>query len=177
MQGYNILKQQQEGQPPVKRQWAEEALHYHRPLVEDGTVDYEFYYDPEAVMAHPMLDRLVFLLEPAGVRIHWLTDLQNERSGLKKENVFDEPDNRRGPAKLPLKEKAWNALRLTLKGDVVTLNLNGQDVYERKLEPTNLRTFGVFHWQDLTELRVRHVTIRGDWPKQLPTAADLFKTK
>src|SRR5262249_17430383 len=162
--------------PPVKRQWNEQALHYHRPLLEDGTVEYEFYYDPEGVvMANPVLDRLVFLLEPDGVRIHWLTDNQQERSTLKKENVTDEPSNRRGPAKLPLKEKAWNGLKLTLKGDVVTVSLNGQEVYERKLESTNLRTFGVFHWNDLGELRVRNVLLRGDWPKQLPAAAELLK--
>src|SRR5262249_46525471 len=48
MNGYNILKQQVgEGQPPPKRVWTEDAIHYHRPLVEDGTVEYEFYYDPD----------------------------------------------------------------------------------------------------------------------------------
>jgi tetratricopeptide (TPR) repeat protein len=166
-----------EGQPEIKRSYQQQAMHYHRPMIEDGVIDYDFYYEPDVTLVHPMMDRLTFLLEPTGVRIHWLTDNVHERTGLKPENVSDEPDNRRGPAKLPLKDKAWNHMRLTLKGDVVTLTLNGQDIYERKLESTNMRLFGLFNYADASEARVRSVTYRGDWPKQLPTAGELFKTK
>ena len=37
-------------------------------------IEYEFFYDPDKAMVHPMLDRFTFLLEPEGVKLHWLTD-------------------------------------------------------------------------------------------------------
>ena len=58
--------------PP--RCFPESAIYYQRPLLEDGAVEYEFFYDPDKAHVHPMLDRLVFLLEPDGVKLHWLTD-------------------------------------------------------------------------------------------------------
>ena len=110
-------------------------------MVEDGRIAYEFYYEPGKVMVHPALDRLAFLIEPDGVKIHMLTDGAFERNGLAGGNTRDEPENRRGPASVPLKPNAWNSLVLSLAGDKVTLELNGQAIYERSLEPTNQRTF------------------------------------
>ena len=90
---------------------------------------------------------------------------------LSADNAFDEPQHRRGGATLPLKVNAWNRVALSLQGDVVRLSLNGQLVYERPLEATNQRTFGVFHYADQTEARVRHIAWRGDWPRKLPPLA------
>ena len=83
-----------------------------------------------------------------------------------------EQKNRRGPEKLPLKENDWNRLRLSLKGDVASVSLNGEAVFERTLEPTNQRNFGLFRFADQTEARVRHVVYRGDWPKTLPSVEE-----
>jgi hypothetical protein len=152
----------------------ESLLQYHRPLLEDGVLDYEFYYEPGKVMTHPALDRLVFLLEPAGVKVHWLTDAQYDRTGRTAYNATEEKANRRGPAALPLQKKAWNRLQLALRGDRVTLRLNGVEIYERDLEATNQRVFGLFHYADETEVRVRGVTYRGQWPRQLPGDQELF---
>ncbi len=104
----------------------ESVLRYHRTLVEDGRIAYEFYYDPGKVMVHPALDRLAFLLEPDGVKVHRLTDGAYERSGLTADNARDEPECRRGPASIPLKPAAWNQLILSVTGDKVALELNGQ---------------------------------------------------
>src|SRR5262249_4978604 len=133
----------------------ESFLRYHRPLLEDGELEYEFYYDPSRTIVHPALDRLTFLLGPEGVKVHWLTDAQYDRSGLAPDNTGVEPGHRRGPASLPLKSQEWNQLRLAVSGDKVTLTLNGQEIYERELESTNRRTFGFFHYADESEVRVR----------------------
>lgn len=146
----------------------ERLLRYHRAMFEDGTIEYEFYYRAGAAHIHPALDRLAFLLEPDGVRIHWVTDGEFDRTGLPPGNVFDEPSQRRGPNKLPLTENDWNQLRLTLEGDTVSLYLNKQLIYQRELEITNQRTFGLFHYSDRTEARVRNVRWRGAWPRELP---------
>jgi len=136
-------------------------LKYHRPLLEDGEIEYDFYYEPGTTQVHPALDRLTFLLEPAGVRIHWLTDAQFDRTGLAPDNVFDEPARRRGPKTLPLKERDWNHVKLALKGDVASLALNGVEIYERPLEATNQRIFGLFHYASDTDVRVRTSRIAG----------------
>ena len=45
---------------------------------------YEFFYTPDgdAVMTHPALGRLAFLLQPEGVRVHWITDGDVDSTGL-----------------------------------------------------------------------------------------------
>ncbi len=150
----------------------ESLLQYHRAMFEDGAIEYEFFYREGESHCHPALDRLCFLLDPAGVRIHWLTDGAFDRTALAPNNASDEPQNRRGPQRLPLLPGAWNRLGVSLRGDTVQLRLNGQLVYERDLEATNRRAFGLFHYADRTEARVRNVTWRGDWPRELPPVAE-----
>ena len=151
---------------------AESLLRYLRPLVEDGTIDYEFLYKPGVHEAHPALDRLALLLDPSGVREHWITDYRYERTDLDPNNSVERPQNRRGTGGLPLKADDWNRVRLTLRGPVLTVNLNGQLVYERELEPANQRTFGLFHYRDRSEVRARNVVMRGEWPKSLLPVAE-----
>jgi hypothetical protein len=147
----------------------ESVLRYHRPMLEDGRIAYEFFYDPAGqVMVHPALDRLAFLLEPDGVRVHRLTDGAYERSGLAPDNILDGPENRRGPTSLPLEPGAWNRLAAEIKGDKLILELNGRAIFERTLEPTNGRAFGLFHYADATRARVRNVSYQGRWPRSIP---------
>jgi tetratricopeptide (TPR) repeat protein len=146
----------------------ENLLRYHRPLLEDGAIEYEFYYEPGKALVHPALDRLAFLLEPDGVRVHTLTDGAYERTGLAPDNRTTEPANRRGPATLPLAAGGWNRLKLVLEGERVSVWLNDTAVYQRALEPGSPRLFGLFHFADVTEARVRNVRYRGNWPRALP---------
>jgi hypothetical protein len=146
----------------------ERVLRYHRPMLENGRIEYDFYFDPGKVMVHPAVDRVAFLIDQKGVRIHRLTDGAFERGGLAPENTCDEPANRRGPGSVPLKAQSWNHLILRLSGDTVALELNGQPLYERRLEPENQRTFGLFHYADETQVRARNVTYEGSWPKAIP---------
>jgi hypothetical protein len=145
----------------------ESVLKYNRPMLEDGEIAYEFFHELGKVAVHPSLDRLAFLIEPDGVKIHWMTDAQYDRTGLAPDNVTVEADRRRGPDKPPLRSGEWNRLKLAMVGDVVTLTLNDLVVYERPIEPGNRRDFGLFRYADETEARVRNVTYRGQWPKVL----------
>ncbi len=146
----------------------ESLLQYNRPMLEDGTIVYDFFYDEGRVHVHPSLDRQAFLLEPGGVRIHDITDGAWDTTGTDPMNVHDEPGFRRGPGRLPLIANDWNRLKLNLACDTVQLTLNDELVFERNLERTNLRTFGLFHYSDQTEAKVRNVVWRGNWPKSLP---------
>ena len=66
-------------------------LSYFRPLHDGEVMTYEFLYEPGQVMVHPALDRLAFLLEPAGVKVHWMTAGSDSLSGLPADNTADEP--------------------------------------------------------------------------------------
>ncbi len=152
----------------VRGEGMEKWLRYHRPMVEDGTIDYEFFYQKDRVGVNPALGRLAFLLRPDGVHTHWITDGVHETSGLDPFNATFDPELQRGPDELPLREDAWNRLQLSVEGRTVRLSLNGEFIFERPLEATNQREFGLFHYADWTEALVKNVVWRGDWPKTLP---------
>jgi hypothetical protein len=67
-----------------------------------------------------------------------------------------------------LKENDWNELKVQLKGDTVSILVNGKLVASHTLEPTNQRRFGLFRFSDATATRVRNVIYRGAWPKDVP---------
>ena len=87
-------------------------------------------------------------------------------------NETVELKNRRGSGALPLKPGKWNHMKVAVKADVVSLELNGQQIYERTLEPGNRRIFGLFNYADQSESRVRRVVMRGDWPKTIAPASN-----
>jgi hypothetical protein len=141
------------------------VLQYHRPLLEDGEIQYDFFYEAGKTEVHPAMDRAAFLLTPTGIRLHYLTDAAYDRSGLSPDNSTPLPDSAKV---IPLKEKAWNTLKLALAGDLVTLTLNGEKVGTYQLEAINQRIFGLFRYRSETAARVKNVTHRGNWPKGIP---------
>ncbi len=167
----------EDGRQEMPRYFPESVVFYQRPFVENGAVEYDFFYDPEKALVHPALDRMTFLLEADGVKLHWLTDGRNDKSDVPFDNAKEEPASRRGPAKLPLKAKEWNKIRLVVADDTVTLFLNNTLVYERLIESTNQRLFGLFHYNDRTEARVRGLLLTGAWPREVPKESRLFEQK
>ncbi|MEQ9408942.1 MAG: DUF1583 domain-containing protein [Fuerstiella sp.] len=154
--------------PDLAGTHCEQAIFYHRPILEDGTIEYEFYYREGQLTAHPAIDRLCLLMTKQGVRVHWLTDGAFDRTGISPDNQTDEPENRRGPSQLPLRPDAWNRVTVSLTGNRLSLMLNRELVYERDLDPHNQRRFGIFHFADRSEVRVRNMVWSGDWPRELP---------
>lgn len=143
-------------------------LYYHRPLRDGDRLSYEFFYEPDKIEVHPSLGRLTFLLQPDGVRLHWITDTPfDDPTGLAHDNVVDVPQDCRGPQPVPLKPGEWNQATISLADDTAILALNGVEVYERKLQGTNGSFFGLFHWKDRTAVQVRNVVLTGDWPEKL----------
>ncbi|MFO1000864.1 MAG: DUF1583 domain-containing protein [Planctomycetaceae bacterium] len=152
----------------IDPEYREEAIFYNRPMLEDGTIEYEFFYRNGQMNTHPAIDRLCLLMKPDGVRVHWLTDGKYERTELAPDNEIIEPQQRLLPGTLPLMNEAWNKLRLTLQGDIIELSLNSKPVYRRQLESSNRRRFGFFHFAEQEDLLVRNVRWTGSWPKSLP---------
>ncbi|WP_372716509.1 DUF1583 domain-containing protein [Novipirellula sp.] len=155
--------------PELNGSFQESLLRYHRPMIEDGVISYDFFYREGEFEVHPALDRCVYLIGSDGVKVHWISDGRYERTGIDPANSLVESVNQRGDKTLPLKQKQWNHVELIVSGDVVNIQLNGALVFERKLEPTNLRTFGLFHYADSSAAAVKNIRWRGDWPKSLPS--------
>lgn len=146
----------------------ESLLQYHRPILEDGVIEYDFFWS-ETVAAHPSIDRTVFLLRPDGVHLHHITDSRWDRSSAAADAELFDAANQLVDS-LPLNANAWNRLTLAISGDDLQLSINGTAVFRQQLSEAGQRTFGLFHYSDQTELRVRNLRWKGSWPKHLPSA-------
>lgn len=156
----------------------ERLLQYHRPLFEDGHIEFDFLYRANQnqagqTTAAPAIGRLALLLQPDGVSEHWVTDGRFDRTSTKPTARERVGAHQRHPGKLPLLENQWNRVRLSIIGTQLSLHLNKDLIYQRELPATVDRKFGVFYFADESRLRVRKVTMRGEWPKQLPASSAL----
>jgi hypothetical protein len=154
-------------------------LRYSRPLRDGESVRYEFLYQPGAVIVHPSLDRLLFVLLPDGVQPIWTAD-PFPHDGFSREQEVDltlqEPGIRLGPEHLPLRPGEWNTAELVLENGTVRVKLNDLLVCERPLESSNSRQFSFFFYRDKTAAEIRNVVLRGNWPEKLSVdrMANLF---
>lgn len=147
---------------------SQSVIRYHRPLLDDESVTYEFFYQADQFEAHPAIGRMAFLLEPSGVKVHWLTAGPYEWTGLAEDNALLEPFNRRGPRPLPLKEEDWNTVRLERQNDRLTLSLNDETIYQRPLDFEGNPQFGIYRDRTKSSVRVRNAILQGDWPTEFP---------
>ncbi|MCA8986725.1 MAG: DUF1583 domain-containing protein [Planctomycetaceae bacterium] len=142
--------------------YSESLLRYIRPLTRGCSVEYEFWYETGKVDAHPALDRMVLFTTPTGVLLHWLTDSHHERTAVDPANATPVSNS-----PVSLKEADWNQARLTLKDQQAILEINGTTVCEIPLDERKFYPFGLFHYRDQTELRVRKILLHGNWPQKL----------
>ncbi len=148
--------------------FCESLLAYQRPLDSVGSIEYEFFYEPGKTEVHPALDRMVFCLQPDGVRIHWLTDGALDRTNVSPENLSELLPRQDAASPLPLQIGKWNKLTIAVNKQVAKLHLNGQLICDCDIDASNDRIFGLFHYADQTETRVKNITMRGNWPRTLP---------
>ena len=83
--------------------------------------------------------------------------------------------NRISIESLPLKFGEWNRMTVEISGDVIRLRLNETVIYESDIAVTNDRTFGLFHYCDQSDARVRNVVLKGDWPKTVSGCCTQWK--
>ena len=144
-------------------------LYYHRPLGDGDVISYEFLYEPGQVMVAPG-DRPPGVPPRAAGRQAALDDPGgNDLSGLPADNAIDEPANRRGPAPLPLEARPVERLEAGARGRSRSRSSStASRSYERPMEPTLGRQFGLFHYKDQTSSQVRNVVLKGNWPEPIP---------
>jgi len=151
----------------------ESLLQYYRPLVENGSIEFDYFYEPGVCDTAPAIGRMALLIEPDGVVEHWVTDGKYDRTGVRPDHRIHNAEYQKHTGTLPLKIEQWNHVRLELTADSVAVSLNEQLVYERPLVPLQNRKFGLFYFADKTETRVQQVVLRGEWPKEIPVESTL----
>lgn len=147
----------------------ESLLQYHRPLQEDGEIEYVFECSPTTIV-HPAIGRTVFILDPEGVKEHIVTNGIYGHTGPMPENTSVIPDNQlTTDVKLAY---GSNRLKVSVKGDDVLLTLNDETIYRKTLSSTlasgNRRYFGLFHYPGESSVCVQKVVYRGDWTTLAP---------
>jgi hypothetical protein len=162
---------QKQQEPPR----CEALVQYLRPLCDGEEISLEFYHEPGKFSLSPSLGRIAMLLSDTNVALHWVTaDPEGDWTGIDDRNrVVDEQAEQLKPIKL--RDNDWNQIVVRLDGEVVTLRVNGEDVYRRKWEAEAGRNFGLFHDPKKYHVRARNIRLGGDWPAKLPD--DLFETK
>lgn len=149
-------------QPHLTGTHNENVLRYYRPLAEDGELTYDFFYEPDRTHVHPVWGDVAFLLHPDGIRRHRFTNGRYDRSGA--DPVMSSELNEKNPVAVPLKPGQWNRCRLKIDGNVVLIHVNDSEVgsYERSSHAD--RIFGLFHYSDHTQAKVRNLSWQGNWP-------------
>jgi hypothetical protein len=148
----------------------ESLLLYQRPMLEDGEIEFETFYVPGEQEVAPAVGQSAILLQPGGAKRHTLTDAQYDPRDIAVDNATPIDGS---VATIEWKPNDWNQVRLTLKGDQLTVAVNGTDVATHTvIERHNERFFGLFRFSNQTACRVRNLVYRGDWPKTLPAIAD-----
>ncbi|QDT09072.1 DUF1583 domain-containing protein [Stieleria marina] len=142
--------------------YAPSLLYYHRPVLEDGEIGYEFFYELQTSIVHPAIGDTVLLIDESSVRLH-----RTDQAGSRIESLSAAPAK-----KLSLHVGQWNKAVVSFVGDTAKLLINGQAVKTLELSSSNRRTFGLFHFADQTDARVRDITWKGSWATQLPALAD-----
>lgn len=155
-----------ESQPEFSRTQAEGLLMYARPMMENGTIEYKFFYSPGKTAVFPAIDRVAFVLSDQSVRLHHVTDAQFD-PGFRR-NGMDEPSELLSTSdNIPLVSGEWNQLTFSLTADTVEVRLNETCICRYTLKESNSRQFGLFHFVGETNVRVRDMKWTGTWPRSL----------
>ena len=153
---------------------------HHRPLFDGDRIAFAFRTAGTTATVLPSLDRVGFVLDPAGVRLRFLPVQApqgrfDEDAGLSPTQTVPAP-GALGP--VPLRPDDWNDALLEANAGRLTLSVNGTPVLERDLSAGAGTAAGAAHADRLfgfvtapgRRAEVRGVTLSGDWPAELPEA-------
>ncbi len=73
--------------------------------MEDGMIEYEFFFEHGRMNASPVLDRLCLRPNMDGVHTHWLTDGRFDRTQTAPDNDAIETECQSHQGQLPLKKR------------------------------------------------------------------------
>ncbi|MEM1224227.1 MAG: DUF1583 domain-containing protein [Planctomycetota bacterium] len=164
--GADSRDQRPDAMDPTTNESRHGVLRYDRPLLAGEQFQFEFFAADDCDV-HPVVGRLVFLMDPGGVQLRWITHGENDWTGLPIDNKLVEPLKRRGPKTLPLHLNQWNRMSLSMLDSRLTLNLNGTTVYVRDTLLGDDTRFGWYRESTDASIEIRKATLSGDWPEQI----------
>jgi hypothetical protein len=141
-------------------------IEYLRPLLDGESLQYSFWWESDAVEVHPSIGRTVLRLGPNGASPSW-TSLGNDLTGLGyiAADKLDPPPDLLGADNVPTSD-AWNQIKMTRRGNVVVFTMNDKPLAEIPItEPPRP---GIMRMDD-RDVRIRSMTLSGDWPSELPS--------
>ncbi|QDT12934.1 DUF1583 domain-containing protein [Planctomycetes bacterium K23_9] len=143
---------------------APRLLTYNRPVLEDGTIEFDYWYQPDRTLVHPVVGDHALLITDSSIAIHQITRGLSERRLIRSDNVQWVLRD----ATTPLARGQWNRMRIEFVGSTVTFYLNDQPIHELQSPADYRRRLGLFHYADQTQARVRHASWTGKWDKTIP---------
>lgn len=148
---------------------------YSRPLLDGERFEYEVWQDSSTPAAAPVIGLTALMIEGDRIRLHWMpTAREVAGGGIAVDNRADDPlSEQLGEAKL--NNDQWNKVSLRVEGNQIYLSINGSDVYRRPIPVNSTTEFGWLSNPEQPSIRIRHATLKGNWPSQLPS--DLWETK
>ncbi|MEM6470232.1 MAG: tetratricopeptide repeat protein [Planctomycetota bacterium] len=140
------------------------TLHYLRPLLDGESIEFEFWWDEMEYRFNFTVGRSALILTKEGS--YWgyfpkradLASLVSTESSARGKRL-----KRRFADNIPV--SGWNRFVATRRGNQVEIQLNGSP-----LEPIELRKDelpGIYRKSE-TSVRVREITLTGDWPETVP---------
>ena len=115
------------------------------------------------------------MIEGGRVRLHWLpTAREVAGGGIAIDNRADDPRSEQ-LSEAKLNNDQWNKVSLRVEGNQTIMSINGSDVYRRPIPASSTTEFGWLSNPDSPSIRIRHATLKGNWPSQLPK--DLWEMK
>ena len=146
------------------------CIRYERPLGDGETIRYEFFYEPGKTEIHPTIGRVAYMLRPEGVHLHWMNA---GSTSWKIPPDYEVPVPESDPQPCVLIPRQWNKVELDRNGNHLQIAVNGETVFDQEAQSRlGDMVFGLYHNGTKTSARIRNVTLRGNWPDNLP--ANLF---
>jgi len=140
-------------------------LQYLRPLLEGERVEFSFWWKTGEIEFRPTINRLRLELHAKGTRPIWMQSSNDlTTKGYIGPAEADKLAERLASDNVPNNE-AWNSVKLTRRGEVIEVTLNDKLLCE--VPATDNTRFGVLR-PDKKDVRVRWMTLTGDWPETLP---------
>ena len=153
-----------------RRYDADSLIQYARPLQDGESVEMSFWWEKGKTEAHPTIGRTALILSDKGTTPNWVasgTDLVN--NGYVSTEKLDPPIKPLATDNTP-KNKAWNTITMTRKGDSIAVQLNEKAITEIAIGETSRP--GILR-KAKRSVRIQSVKLTGDWPTEVP--ADLLE--
>ncbi|MDP1562958.1 MAG: DUF1583 domain-containing protein, partial [Pirellulaceae bacterium] len=147
-------------------------IYYLRPLGHGDAFEYEFLYDQDHSILHPTIGRRAVLLSEDNVRVKWLAS-SSDSYLINTVADFVTPATAKS---VPLIQGDWNRVRVELKERIVSVQLNGTQVWEQELEPEQSTRFGLYRTKEQS-VQAKNLVLHGGWSQAMPSNDQLLALK